>query len=137
MSTLTTNDRPESDIAEDVREFIRTYDPLKQSRPYFTIEVKQGVVTLKGNVASGIAYRVLADSLPDIEGVTKVDMSQLYHDDDLRLTLGKLVPPGINVRVSYGTVMLAGRLPEGIDGEALMEHVRAVPGVRRVAAKFF
>jgi osmotically-inducible protein OsmY len=137
MSTLTTNIRPESDIEEDIREFIRTYDPLKQSRPYFTIHVHQGTVTLKGNVASGIAYRVLADSVPDIEGVVKVDMSELYHDDDLRLILGKIVPAGISVRVSYGTVMLAGQLPAGVTGETLMESVRAVPGVRKVGAKFF
>lgn len=119
--------RPASDIEEDIREFIRTYDPLKQSRAHFSFEARDGHVILKGHVKSAQARRVLVDNVPDIKGVVSMDASQLYDDETLRLEIGKVVPPGVLARVNYGSVVLQPLIE--VDKEQVIEAVKRVPGV--------
>lgn len=122
---------PAEDIAEAIRQFIRTYDPLKQAREYFQFDVSaDGVVTLSGNVRSVQAKRVLVDHMLDVQGVTQYDDSNLHDDEAIRLKIGPLVPNGVITRSNFGYVTLA--IPAGVDGNALAEKVAALSGVRKV-----
>jgi len=125
-----TQTRPASDIEEDIRELIRSYDPLKQARPFLEFYAQDGKVTLTGHVRSMQARRVFVDNVPDIPGVTGTDASHLYDDETLRLELGKVLPRGVRVVVNYGMVTIAGKLPPGTTAEQIIEAVKGVPGVR-------
>lgn len=128
--------RPDIDIAEDIRDFLRSYDPLKQARGHFSFLVEDGHVILTGNVRSMQARRVLVDNVPDIPGVVSMDEGGLFDDETIRLELGKAVPRGVLVRVNYGSVVVS--FPQPLPNEAeIVEKVKAIPGVRaeRVATE--
>jgi osmotically-inducible protein OsmY len=127
--------RPAEDIAEDIAALIRSYPPLAQSRHWFTWDVAEGVVTLRGNIKSAIAQRVLLDNAPHIPGVIRVDADDLHNDEDLRLKLASLLPPGIGVRVDYGRVLVSGTLPPRHKAEALIKRLEKTAGVRRVESQ--
>jgi hypothetical protein len=125
---------PAEDIAEAIRKFIRTYDPLKQARDYIHFQVSpDGKVTLQGHVRSIQAKRVLEDNIPDIEGVTGLDSAQFYDDETLRLSVGKHIPNGVIARANLGILVLA--VPEGIDGAALADSLAKLPGIRQVEVR--
>ncbi len=127
--------RPDEDIEEDITDLIRRYPPLRASRPFFTFAALRGVVKFMGNVRTPQERHVLAERLPHIAGVQGVDLNELYDDEQVRFAVGKLLPYGVYATVHYGAVALTGRLPEGLSAEPLIEQVRAVAGVRRVAAE--
>lgn len=133
----TITQRPDIDIAEDIASLIRSYDPLFQSRHWFTYQVRDGVVTLRGNVKSAIAERVLLDNVPDIPGVREVHAEELYNDEELRLRIGREVPPGVLVTVDFGRVVLSGTLPPRRKPEPLIKKVEKLPGVRKVVNSFW
>ncbi len=124
--------RPAEDIAEDIAALIRRFPPLSQSRHWFTCEVADGAVTLRGNIKSAIARRVLLDNVPDIPGVVAVHADDLHSDEDLRRQIGRLVPPGVLVQVDFGRVILSGSLPPRRKPESLIRRIEKVQGVRRV-----
>jgi len=132
MATVTqVQTRPDVDIAAEIRSFIRDFDPVKQSRDFFTFDVQDGVVTLAGNVRAKVAHRVLVDYLSnEVDGITQLIADDLHDDETMRLNLGHALPRGVMVRVNYGSVVLAGQLPEGEDVDALIERIKDVPGVR-------
>lgn len=124
--------RPDEDIAEDIAALIRSYDPLMQSRHWFTYDVRDGVVKLQGNINSAIAERVLLDNVPRIPGVEEVDAEELYNDEELRLRVGRMIPPGVLAHVDFGRVVLSGSLPDGHDPDAMIKRIEEMPGVRKV-----
>jgi osmotically-inducible protein OsmY len=124
--------RPAEDISEDIAALIRRFQPLAQSRHWFTYTVAEGVVTVRGNIKSPVGARVLLDNLPDIPGVVAVNAADLHDDPTLRVAVGKLLPPGIVITIDFGRVVLSGQLPPRRKPEALIRKIEAVPGVRRV-----
>ena len=130
--------RPDVDIEEDIRKFVRSYSPIKQAQGHFEYSVKDGHVTISGHVRSVQAHRVMIDNIPDIEGVVSMDASQFYNDEDLRIKLGTAVSSGVLVRVNYGSVVVTGHLPPGKTADEIIEAVKKAPGVRadRVVAEF-
>ncbi len=120
--------RPDVDITEDIRHFVRTYDPLKQAQHHLMYTVQDGHVTLRGHVRSMQARRVFVDNIPHIDGVTSLDASAFYDDETLRLQIGQHVPAGVIVRVNYGQVVLTGPAPQ-TDIDALVQQVKQIPGV--------
>lgn len=129
--------RPDEDIEEEIGTLIRTYPPLKASRPYFTFQSKHGHVKITGNVLSPQARQVLCDNVARIAGVTECDCSDLYDDEMVRFAVGQIVPPGVVVTVRYGTVALTGQLPEGALPDVIKDAASKIPGVRRVGAEFW
>jgi hypothetical protein len=128
--------KPTLDIREDIETIIRTYPPLRESRPHLKIDVDPaGKVTLLGNVRTHVIERVLVDSTRLVEGVTTVDDSALYNDDEILVEAGKLLPPGVYLTAVNGALVLTGREPTEVD--ALVDAVKAVSGVRAVTAKFY
>jgi osmotically-inducible protein OsmY len=128
--------RPDIDIEEDIREFIRGYPPLRQATPHLEFHSKEGVVTLSSHVRSVQAKRVLIDNVPDIAGVTQVDSTRLYDDESIRLDLGRVLPRGVMVRVNFGHITVYGELPANEDADVIVAHIKAVPGVRKVDPQF-
>jgi|YNPBryBLVA2012_1023415.scaffolds.fasta_scaffold22049_2 osmotically-inducible protein OsmY len=126
--------RPDEDIADDIAALIRSYPPLKQARHWFIFEVRDGVVTLRGNLKSSIACRVLLDNVPDIPGVERVVADELYVDSDLsrRIAREADLPAGVLVSVDFGRVILSGALPARRKAEPLVKKVAKIKGVREV-----
>jgi osmotically-inducible protein OsmY len=128
--------RPDVDIEEEIELLIRSFAPLKASRPYFTVKSTGGHIQLEGNVRSPQARRVLIDNIPHIKGVVSVDSTNLYDDEMVRLAVGQLLPAGIVASVHYGAVALTGQLPDGASADVILNAVKGVAGVRRVGAEF-
>lgn len=131
-----TERRPDVDIEEEIELLTRSFAPLKASRGYFTAKCVNGKVTVKGNVRTPQARRVLLDNIPHIRGVVECDGSELYDDEMIRFAVGQLLPPGVAASVHYGAVALTGHLPDGASADAITEAIKAVHGVQRVATDF-
>ena len=129
--------RPDEDIEEDIGALIRTYPPLKVSRPYFSFHSKAGHVKITGNVLSPQARQVLCDNVPRIQGVKDCDCKELYDDEMVRFAVGQILPPGVVVTVRYGTVALTGNLPEDASPDVIKTEAEKIAGVRRVGAEFW
>ena len=129
--------RPAVDIEEDIREFIRSYDPVKQAVHHFSYTVDDdGHVVLTGNVRSVQARRVLVDNIPDIPGVISLDNRAFFDDETLRLEVGKLLPRGVMTRVNFGHATLYGMMPEGANLDDVMAAVKNHPGIHGVDTQF-
>ncbi len=127
--------RPDEDIADDIAALVRRYPPLLQSRHWFAFTIVEGVVTLSGNIKSAIAQRVLTDNLPYIPGVKAVDAKALHNDEEVRIAVGQIVPPGVTIHVDFGRVSVGGKLPPRRKPETLINRIEKVPGVRTVTDK--
>ncbi len=128
--------RPDVDFAEDISTLIRSYSPLQASRPFVTYSVSNGQVTFNGNVRSPQARRYLLQHVPAILGVTGVNADNLRDDEMLLTAIGQRLPNGVYATAQYGAIALTGTLPANTSAQALVEAVKAVPGVRLVTAKF-
>lgn len=128
--------RPAADIISDVHSLLATYPPVAHDRRYLRITVEDGRVTVSGHVTTRITQRFIEANIPEIPGVQSVDFSALYNDDQLRVEVGRVVPPGVFVNIRYGAVALTGRLPEGTDAAQIVAQISAIPGVVRVVTAF-
>lgn len=126
--------RPDEDIEEDLRTFIHNYPPLQMSRPYFNFRSEGGVLHILGTVRTPQMRRVLIENAARIAGVSRVDATDLYDDDQVRVAIGQLLPPTVYASVHGGVVALTGSLPPGQPADALVAAVSKLPGVRRVGA---
>jgi osmotically-inducible protein OsmY len=129
-----THHRPDVDIEADIEQLVRSFAPLKASRSFLTFRVEAGHVIIEGNVRNPQARRVLVENVPRIEGVSSIDHSRLYDDEMVRFAVGQILPPGIFAAVQYGNVALTGRLSLTASADAIIQAVKAIPGVRRVGA---
>jgi len=128
--------RSDLDIHEDIESIIIHYPPMVNDRHHVKISVENGTVKPVGHLKTPITRQYLVDTLPTVKGVVKVDDSQLYDDEKIRLEVGQLIPMGVFANVEYGVVILSGRLPQGTSEADLVQKVKAVPGVRLTASKF-
>jgi osmotically-inducible protein OsmY len=128
--------RADVDIAEDIGSVIRSYPPLRASRPFVRYTVSNGKVTFSGNVRSPQARRYLLDHVPHILGVTSVNADNLRDDDMLLVAIGERLPDGVYATELDGAIALTGMLPRDMSAQALVETVKALPGVRYVTATF-
>lgn len=124
--------RTDEDILEDVHRLIRSYQPLKMAQSHFTCRVRSGVVKVFGHVNSQLNRRLFLHNIPDIEGVMAVDDSELFDDESLRLTVAKLLPMGIRLRVNYGVVSLSGKLPAEAHVDEIKGMIAELPGIKAV-----
>jgi len=128
--------RADVDIAEDIAGVIRSYPPLRASRPFVNYSVSNGQVMLGGNVRSPQARHYLIDHAPRLPGVTTVNADNLRDDEMLLVAIGERLPNGIYATALDGAVALTGTLPRNLSAQALVDLVKALPGVRYVTAKF-
>lgn len=136
--TNTTLTRPDSDIFNDIQQLLTstTYAPLMHDRHKLEFTVKDGVVEVRGHVKVPTTRRFLLAQLPRVRGVHSVKADEFYDDETIRLEAGRKTGGSVQIVVDYGTVILAGKLPDSLSAEYLVEQVRAVPGVKRVITTF-
>jgi osmotically-inducible protein OsmY len=117
-------------------------DALRTAGRWPTIKVEPGGrVELSGPVRSRLIRDQLRETVAAVPGVGEV-IDRMVADPELEVAAAAALqkdprtsslPPGsVLVRSGYGAVTLTGQLPEGADRRALLEVVRAVPGVRQV-----
>ncbi|HVO44257.1 MAG TPA: hypothetical protein VMT34_16635, partial [Aggregatilineales bacterium] len=114
QSELQTASRPDMDIEEDITVSLRNFAPLRTARGFLSYQSTNGHVKISGNVGSPQSKIVLLDFVQKIPGVIDSDMNDLHDDEEIRLNVGQLVPPGVLVSVQFGTVILSGSLPNDI-----------------------
>jgi BON domain len=122
--------RPDVDIEEDINSSLRDFSPLKAARGFFRIQSTSGNVTVSGNVGSPQAKHMLRRYVLKTSGVSNVDMSNLYDDEQLRLNIGGMIPDDILVSVHFGNVVLNSRRPDG--HQETLRRVRSAAGIRKV-----
>ncbi len=128
--------RPDVDIEQDVNHIFHTYPPLLHDRSRITLTVKDGVVTVRGHTKTAQSREIFVREANKIEGVQSVESSELYDDDALRIKTGQVTPFGVFTSVSYGAVVLTGRLPEGATVGETVAKVEKIAGVRKVIPNF-
>lgn len=128
--------RSDIDILDDIHNLVYTYPPASHDRDFFHVTVKEGVATVSGHVRSVVVDHWMRGTLSQVEGLHALNLDTLYNDDDLRLQIGHLVPPGVFVNVNHGAVTLTGRLPQGLTDAELVQRVAAVKGVTRIGTLF-
>lgn len=135
--TSVISQRPDIDIQADIDHLIAHYPPLQKDRKSVRYEVTDGVVTVSGHVQTPSTKRYFLDRLPNVQGIKAVHADGLFDDETIRIEAGKIIPVGVVLgKVFYGTLVLAGQLPEGVTEESLASQVGAVPGVQRVVTDF-
>lgn len=128
--------RPDLDIEEDIQNFIAHYPPLNHDRKHLHIEIVNGVVTVRGHVQTPNTKHYLIENLQKIEGVAQVQTDDLHDDETLRLEAGRIVPPGIQVSVDFGVIVLTGRSTDPNRTDlAVAEQLARLPGVKKVVSK--
>ncbi|MCA9902520.1 MAG: BON domain-containing protein [Anaerolineae bacterium] len=124
--------RPDIDILDAVQLWMTGYPPLVNDRNHIQVRVEAGVVILSGNIKTPITRNYLLSHIKQIAGVQGVDDSALYDDETIRLNVGQVLTNGTIGQVEWGTVILAGKLPEGDVLDALVERIGKIAGVKRV-----
>jgi osmotically-inducible protein OsmY len=112
------------------------YPPLTHDRHHIAFEVQDGAVKASGYVKTPQTIAYLQNRLAMMPSVKEVDLTNLYDDESIRRESGKEIPYGVQVRVEYGTVILAGSLLEDVSVEDLVKRVALIPGVHRVITMF-
>jgi osmotically-inducible protein OsmY len=128
--------RPDIDIHNDILDLIVHYPPLNADRHHIHVEVNNGAVVIHGHTRSPITLRYLLDVIDEVEGVQSVDASRFYSEEAIRLEAGRVIPPGVLVNNRYGTLVLSGKLPNGMTIDELVAAVSNIPGVERVVTEF-
>jgi len=136
MAELTEIRRPDMDIEADIHSMIAHYPPLQQDRLQFKVDVESGVVHFTGHVKSRISRTYLIERTRDIRGVRGVDYEQLFDEESIRLEVGRHIPTGVIANPEYGTLVLTGTPPEGVDEQRIVAAVAQIPGVRQVVTQF-
>ncbi|MCL4248442.1 MAG: BON domain-containing protein [Anaerolineae bacterium] len=124
--------RPDIDILDAIQLWMTGYPPLVNDRKHIQVRVEDGVVLLSGNVKTPITRSYLLSHIKQIAGVQGVDDSALHDDETIRLSVGPVLTNGTIGQVEWGTVILAGKLPEGPALDALVERIGKIAGVKRV-----
>jgi hypothetical protein len=135
--TQAATQRHDLDILDDVERLIAQYPPARKDQHAINTDVKNGHVILTGHVQTPITRRYLLDMIPTIEGVRSVAADAFFDDENTRLDIGKVIPVGVILaRIQYGIAVLAGKLPDGTNGDELAARVSQVPGVARTVTRF-
>ena len=131
-----TQSRPDIDILANIRHIEHGYPPLVNDRHQVNFEVTEGVVTVSGYTKTTPTHNYTLNRIADIDGVKEVVAHNFFNDETIRLDVGRTIPFGVVLSVEYGTVILAGKLPDGTTVEDVVREVGLVNGVRRVITEF-
>ncbi len=124
------------DIEADIQDLIAHYPPLQSDWHQLHVSVTGGVVDLSGHTRSQVSRTYLIQRVEEVRGVKAVSREQLYDEDTIRREVGQRTPTGVFANARYGTVILTGSLPEGVDATQVVNDVAQVAGVQQVVTKF-
>lgn len=129
---LKINQRNDQFIHDDIRRAIINYPPTANDRLNFNYSVIDGIVYLSGYVRTEPTATYLINQIQMTDGVIGLETDGFYTDEGLRFEVGRVIPFGVQVRVEYGNVILAGRALDKVDMSAVLQAVSQVKGVQRV-----
>ena len=126
--------RPDDQIALDVEHAIGDDEIVRRlSARYLTIAVRDGVVTVTGNIATSSHRHRVEDSVRRVRGVRGLQILPLG-DDELEIAVAQALGRDsrtrrfiVRVNATLGIVRLSGDVPA-----VALDLARAVPGVRDV-----
>jgi osmotically-inducible protein OsmY len=139
---------PDSEVLAEVLEELRR-DPIVSDQS-IEATIRNGVVTLRGQVPSFAAKVAAEDVVGSVPGVRSVQMELEVHDSSTleasdaeiasraaeALARNAFVPPGsIRVHVERGKVTLSGRVVHAFERRAAERALRHIPGVRELSAE--
>lgn len=132
--------RPDEEIAEDVRQALYDAPQFHDGADFFAMQVsvRDGVVTLRGNVRNSVR-RIEAERIARrVRGVIDV-RNELLADDALELLVaqalrsdGRLQIHDLVVTSMLGLVRLHGRVPDAQQRELAAQVARHVTGVQAI-----
>ncbi len=133
--------RPDADILEDVWEALWAVYPIRALElDAIQVQVRDGVVTLKGNVASPTHRHLAVQATQKVPGVLRVE-DELIADDELEAAVARqlsrdelLAKSYIRVESDLGTVTLMGKVSSRDLERRALELAGQVPGVRSVVS---
>ena len=134
--TTTPSSDTDIDILARIQHELSSYPPYMADRHRVHFSVNDGVVVVSGYVKSPITETFVVNRVRNVPGVSDVMDDDFYNDEEIRLDVGRVVPPGVMVTIEYGAVILSGNLPEGTTVEQLVHKVGQVPGVHHVVTSF-
>lgn len=130
--------RPDEELHQEVYDAIYDYPRLRVDLPGIVIHAIDGVVWLRGYVASDLSCRLVSDQLGGIVGLAELH-NELIADNQLAaavsMALGRdprTAGEPIGVYPRLGTVHLRGNARSVAARQAAGEIARAVPGVKAV-----
>ena len=136
MTELTKISRPDMDIEAAIQDLIAHYPPLQSDWHQLHISVTDGVVELSGHTRSRVSRTYLIQRVQDLPGVRAVSREQFFDEETIRREVGQRTPTGVFANARYGTVILTGSLPEGVEAAQVVNDAAQVAGVQQVVTKF-
>ena len=124
------------DILARIQHELSSYPPFMADRHRVHFSVSDGVVHVSGHVKSPITETFVVNRIRNVPGVSDVIDDDFYNDEEIRLDVGSVIPPGVMVTVEYGAVILSGKLPEGTTVEQLVHKAGQLPGVHHVVTSY-
>lgn len=133
--------RPDPEILADVWEALWAVYPIRALElDAIQVQVQDGVVTLKGNVASPTHRHLAVQAAKKVAGVLRVE-DQLIADDELETAVARqlshdelLAKSHIRVESYLGAVTLMGKVSSKDLERRAIELASQVPGVRSVVS---
>jgi osmotically-inducible protein OsmY len=130
------------DLEAQVRDAIGQLDILNGTQARVDIEVKDGHVTIRGNVQSPMScveVEWLAAAVPGVKGVTNllVDDAELSRRVATALAYDprtSAIPPGYEVTPVFGHVVLIGKFTDD-QASAVQAVVQGLPDARSVTIR--
>jgi osmotically-inducible protein OsmY len=130
--------RDDEELQQEATDTIYDYAPLRVDMPGFRAHAIDGVIWLRGHVASDLNRRLIADQLVNLAGLAEVH-NDLIADTDLAAAVSMALARDprtsaehIGVYPRLGTVYLRGAVHSSVARQAAQQVASAVPGVERV-----
>jgi osmotically-inducible protein OsmY len=145
MAAAVRGPEPTSDderLADEVRERLEGYEPLRASGARITVSVERGVVYLRGLVRSATQPAEAARVARQVRGVRTVHVDGLRTDEQIAVDVAaalardpELARVVLRVQVALGLVVLRGAVDDAHLVDRAIAVCRAVPGVERVRSE--
>ncbi|MEO7002685.1 MAG: BON domain-containing protein [Ktedonobacterales bacterium] len=131
--------RPDSEIEQDIRDAIYDYARLRIDMGGINVHVIDGVVWLRGHVASELNRRLVADQIQGVDNITELH-NDLIDDTELAASVSRALAADprlreerIGVYPALGQVRLRGTVHTAEARTAAAEVARRVPAVGGVS----
>ena len=130
--------RSDKELRQEIYDRLYDYPRLRVDLPGVRIYVIDGVVWLRGNVASDVNRRLIDDLLQNVNGLDELH-NELYPDNEVAASVSlalahdtRTTGQRIGVYPRLGEVHLRGNIRSAEVGAAAMEVARGIPGVTTV-----
>src|SRR5262249_14197460 len=130
--------RDDAELRQEALDAIYDYWPLRVDMPGFEVHAIDGVIWLRGHVATDLNRRLVADQLVSIAGLAEVH-NDLIADTDLAAAVSmalahdpRTAGERIGVYPRLGALSLPGNVPSAALRQTTFKVPAAVPGVKEI-----